>query len=126
MESVGKFDLYSTTLKKHVQEGQILVALRDSSLNDFVHTIVPGPLYSGLTSNFVYPVLTSISGNKSDRYVSRKFSLATSVKENCTVSNTFSVESKHDFRVEEREKIRRLLYSYGIDPKNHEHELFVQ
>ncbi len=40
--------------------------------------------------------------------------------------NTFSLKTSHNFDIGTREMIRRMLYSYNIDPKTHEHELFVQ
>ncbi len=126
MVQVGVFNLYAESLEKEVQTGQILVSLRDSSLASFAHSVFGAPPYQGNTSNFVYPVFTSLSGNKSDRYIDRVFRLNTTSASGCTVTNHFEMQSTHTFSVSEREKIRKMLYEYSIDPSTHEHELFVQ
>ncbi len=82
--------------------------------------------YRNNPDNFVYPVFTSLSGNKSDRYMNRAFTLTSLGGSGCTFTNRFEMESTHTFTVSEREKMRKMLYDYGIDPKTHEHELFVQ
>ena len=44
----------------------------------------------------------------------------------CVIDTTLTLRSRHRFDREKRESIRTQLYTYGIDPKEHEHELFVQ
>lgn len=104
----------------------MLVALRDKDLSDFVHTYVPEDRYKNRTDNFVYPVFTSLGANKSDRYMERKFTINSKTLSGCTALNHFELLSKSTFTTAERERIRQMLYKYGIDPKDHEHELFVQ
>ena len=123
---IGNYSGYKSAIQKAVLSGEVLFAHRDGKLDTFVHSFVPDDPYKGRSDNFVYPVFTSLSGNKSDRYVHREFEIGGKTATGCSVENTFAMKSRHDFSVDEREKIRKLLYQYSIDPALHEHELFVQ
>lgn len=76
--------------------------------------------------NFVYPVFTSLSGNKSDRYVHRSFELKSQPMEGCKVLNSFRMESDHRMSVDDKERVRGLLYDLGIPPEDHERQIFIQ
>ena len=61
------------------KNGQILMASRDQSIDTFLSQFRPrlpwecDVLSDNCPSNWVYPVFTSVSGNKSDRYIERTF-----------------------------------------------------
>ena len=77
MQKEKKYDLYLKVLEKQIQERQILVDMRNPADEAFVQDIFGKPAYLENNANFIYPVFTSLSGNKSDRYVKRTFDLST-------------------------------------------------
>ena len=46
--------------------------------------------------------------------------------EGCKVLNSFRMESDHRMSVDDKEKIRGLLYDLGIPPNEHERQIFIQ
>ncbi len=114
------------TIEDHISRGEVLVAMRSNEMSEFFHALIPEDSYKGRQDNFVYPVFTSLWANKSDRYISRKFILTSKAFSGCSTLNHFEMKSTSTYSILEREYIRKLLYEYKIDPKNHEHELFVQ
>lgn len=126
MAEAKQFDLYMQVAQKNIDANQILVALRDTDNQAFVDQVFGIPKYRNNPNNFVYPVFTSLSWNKSDRYVHRTFDLSRLSQSGCTVTNRFALTSEHLFSAGERENIRSMLYRYGVDVKEHEHELYVQ
>lgn len=126
LRETGEYTQYLDILEQNIAAGEILVAHRDPDLDAFVHRFIPDDAYKGREDNFVYPVFTSLSGNKSDRYMHRTFNLTAKTINNCTALNTFNLKSSHSFDTATREKIRRMLFDYGIPTTTHEHELYVQ
>jgi len=126
MAEAKQYESYIQVLQKNIEAGQILVALRDDQNQAFADQIFGAPKYKNNPHNFVYPLFTSISGNKSDRYMNRVFELSQLSQSGCTVTNRFALTSTHQFEASERENIRTMLYRYGVDLTEHEHELYVQ
>lgn len=60
--------------------------------------------------DFNYPVFTSISGNKSDRYMTRSFQKKYTIQENCNIKTSFQIKQKHGFNINEEVYIKTLLY----------------
>lgn len=60
--------------------------------------------------DFNYPVFTSISGNKSDRYITRSFEKKYAIQENCDIKTSFKIKQKHGFNINEEVYIKTLLY----------------
>jgi len=64
------------------------------------------------TLDFVYPVFTSISGNKSDRYMQRTFTKDYEILGNCDIQTTFQLDQKHVFPLETQTRIASLAYTF--------------
>jgi len=64
------------------------------------------------TLDFVYPVFTSISGNKSDRYMQRTFAKDYEIFGNCDIRTTFQLSQKHVFPIETQTRIQSLAYTF--------------
>ena len=60
--------------------------------------------------DFNYPVFTSISGNKSDRYITRSYEKKYTLQENCNIKTSFKIKQKHSFNINEEVYIKTLLY----------------
>lgn len=66
---------YLEILDKNAKTGELLAYSNDPKVNALFEEAFPGEKSRSFSGNFVYPVFTSISGNKSDRYVRRTFEI---------------------------------------------------
>lgn len=118
-------------------QGEILIASRDEELDRFLSQIrKPLPWEASnleksgaiaLSKNWIYPVLTSVSGNKSDRLLERLYTSETKILPNCQYENTVTFSHTHGFRKESKKEIEDYLDLIGVnDPKEREKMLFIQ
>ncbi len=73
---VGAYSAYLEIILSEIQKGEVLFAHRDSKSAEFIESYIPNSPYLSAAKeggNFIYPVFTSLSGNKSDRYMNRVF-----------------------------------------------------
>lgn len=68
--------------------------------------------------DFSYPVYTSLSGNKSDRYMRRKYIQTVNTNESCDFEVNFQIQSTHDMGKNKRDAINSLIEEYGLDDTN--------
>ncbi len=71
-----------------------------------------------LSDNWAYPVFTSLSGNKSDRFIERTYVAETSKLSACAVLNSVTFTHKHTFKKENEDEIRSYLDMIGEDDAN--------
>ncbi len=74
--------------------------------------------------DFSYPVYTSISWNKSDRYIQRSYSKKISIQNDCQINTNLKITSKHLFTKAEEKNILDLLNKYWIEDK--QKSLYIQ
>lgn len=118
---------YLKILTDHFQRHEILVASKNSETEAFLEQL--GSIESWQTDqgNFIYPIFTSLSGNKSDRYMKRKLSIKTKSLSGCTVHNSVILNSDHAITTTEKLKTEKLLYDFGInDPKEQARLSFIE
>lgn len=68
-------------------------------------------------ANWAYPVFTSVSGNKSDRYITRTYESRTTQLQNCTYENVVTLSLTHNYKKADTEKIRSYMDILGIKDK---------
>jgi len=64
--------------------------------------------------DFNYPIFTSISGNKSDRYIERFFEKQISYNSDCSINSSLIIKQKHGFNINEEIKIKNFLYDMDL------------
>lgn len=67
--------------------------------------------------NWIYPVFTSVSGNKSDRYITRRYEWKTTKLQWCTYENVVTLSLSHAYKKADTEKIRSYMDIIGIKDK---------
>lgn len=114
-------------LADYADRGEILAASRDSEINEFLQSIQPAlPWYSN-AKNWVYPVFTSVSGNKSDRYISRKIEVNTVPAGKCEYRTTLKILSHHHYDEYFDKKMENYMNIFGItDIAEREKMKFIQ
>ena len=71
------------------------------------------------TLDFAYPVFTSLSWNKSDRYIKTVYNTTTQEIWKCSYKTQLEIIRKHQYNNIEEKKIDDLLNKHNIQDKNH-------
>jgi Protein of unknown function (DUF4012) len=122
-----KFIPVLQVVEKSFQEREILMASRNEKTQAFLESIGFDAPWLADTGNWIYPVYTSLSGNKSDRYMKRTYSGTTRVVSECHVENTVTIRSEHLFGDKERWEINSYLDMIGIvDTEDRKKMLFIE
>jgi len=64
--------------------------------------------------DFSYPVYTSISWNKSDRYIKRTYEKKIKQNFDCSISTNLNIISRHTYSKDEESKLKILIKKYNI------------
>ncbi len=77
-----------------------------------------GSIDYDVTLDSVYPVYTSLSGNKSDRYMQRKYRQSIKTTQTCAFDVQLEIQSTHDMGKKKREGIENLITEYQLNTPN--------
>lgn len=114
-------------MASHLSRGEILMASRDRQIQDFLTTIQPPLPWKTDLKNWIYPVFTSISGNKSDRYITRSIKVKTQWQWQCEYKTTVEISLFHQYNRSDASKIDEYMNVFGItDPNEREKMEFIQ
>lgn len=112
------------TIKGYLHRGEILFASRNDTIHEFLSQIMPPlPWKCETTSssmcprNWIYPVFTSVSGNKSDRYISRTFDVQSKRLDQCMYENTVTLTLEHQYQEKDKSDLEILMTTFGITDK---------
>jgi len=87
--------------------------------NNFLKTIgLRGDIEYDTSFDFTYPVYTSLSGNKSDRYMKRSYTQKVTSGEQCSYDIDLQIQSTHDMGKKKRDNIESLIDEYSLDSPN--------
>lgn len=120
-----------TTVIDAVKNGEILFASRNDRLDAFLTKYKkPLPWQSPLPevvsgdvsissgsvskSNWAYPLLTSLSGNKSDRYIERSYTAETTMLTSCQYMDKLTFTHRHTYTKDIERQVRSYLTQMGI------------
>lgn len=141
------YDEVIATIEDAVRNWEILFASRNDRIDNFLSNFrapLPWetPKESTLTvsgdqniestsesrnPNWAYPLLTSVSGNKSDRLMTRLYTSETTSLGNCHYENKLTFTHTHGWNKDEEKKIQNIMKSSGIiDSVVQEKMLYIQ
>lgn len=138
-----------STVESAVKDGEILFASRNDRIDNFLSTFrMPLPwekpidntetvsgdqsvntstIQQSYNPNWAYPLLTSLSGNKSDRLMTRLYTSETIPLGSCHYENKLTFTHTHGWNALEDQNIKNIMKSVGIvDPVMQEKMLFIQ
>ncbi len=130
-------------IEKSITDGEILFASREEGIERFLSTWrTPLPWERGsyirstsesssntswealswivdtpsqlINPNWIYPTLTSLSGNKSDRFIERSYTAETTNLGWCRYENKLTFTHKHTYSIEAERQIRSYLAMIGV------------
>lgn len=114
-------------IQEYWARGEILMASRNPQIQEFLTSLQkPLPWHSD-EKNWIYPLFTSVSGNKSDRYISR--ALETKIKSlgECRYETTAHLTLEHTFSQNDAEKVENYMNIFGLeDAAEREKMRFIQ
>lgn len=106
---------YAKIILNWLNENEILVYSFHEKEQKFISEIwFKNDLLNTQKLDFNYPVFTSISWNKSDRYVNRTFEKKVNLNKDCTINTSFQITSKHTFDISKEIEIKNFLYDMWV------------
>jgi hypothetical protein len=115
-------------IEKYQKNGEFLIASRDPSIDQFVSQYRKKlPWEYSPSPNWIYPVWTSVSGNKSDRYISRTYDATVKKIKDCRYQNTITIGTRHNFAESDRGELGSYFRAFAItDPLEQAKLRFIQ
>lgn len=115
----GEYFDYLQSLVQDVESRDIMVwSFHESQQKILSDLKLDGAIDYAQTLDFVYPVYTSLSGNKSDRYMKRKYRHTVKTTQSCMFDVNFEIQSTHDMGKKRRDAIESLIGEYGLTTPN--------
>ena len=122
-----KIEKISEIIMNSWNRGEILMASRNEKIHNFLTSIQKPLPWKGDYKNWIYPVFTSVSGNKSDRYISRSIEAKTKYVGSCDYETTVNLHFSHNFSKEEEQKINEIMDIFSLDNKEEREKMqFIQ
>ncbi|EKE30166.1 MAG: hypothetical protein ACD_2C00033G0007 [uncultured bacterium (gcode 4)] len=103
------FMWYIDMFVNNVLAWEVAIASRDTEIQKYLDSLWILENWKSDPWNWVYPVFTSISWNKSDRYMKRDFTVHTADKWSCEINNSFTLTSKNSYGADTQNMIRQVF-----------------
>ncbi len=111
---------YAKVIYNHLQSRDIMIYSFNTSQNSLLWKLwLNGELPFYKTLDFTYPVYTSISWNKSWRYIETEYEKNVYEFWECNYYTNFNIIRKHTYNQIEEEKVNNLLNKFEIADKEH-------
>lgn len=110
-------------LEQYWKNWEILFASRNHTIDEFLNTYkkdLPWQCKDGkdknktCSPNWIYPIWTSVSGNKSDRYIKRTYEAKTKKINACTYENIITIKTKHTYWNADTKLLEKYFATFGI------------
>ncbi len=126
--------------EKHISKGTIIKIITQDILNRDITLYsfnkkergllkslsLYNPINYSSSLDFSYPVFTSISWNKSDRYIQHSYRKKITKWTECSFHTTLSINSQHTFSKQNTSYISNLITQYNIEKTDKQKLLFIQ
>ena len=111
---------YSKILLENVQKREIMFYAFNPAENQFLQRLwLTGEIDFEETLDIAYPSFTSISWNKSDRYIKREYTKNVTIDKNtCDVDTDFTIRLRHTFSAWDKSRVQNLFNTYDISGEN--------
>lgn len=111
---------YAKVIFNHLQNRDIMIYSFHSDENSLLWKLnLNGELAFHKTLDFAYPVYTSLSGNKSGRYIKTEYKKSVDLIWKCEYKTNLDIIRRHTYNNLEEEKIDVLLDTYNVENKFH-------
>jgi len=120
LNSQWKYFDYAQTLSHDIASRDIMMWSFDENHNAILSNFwVNGEIDYQQSLDYIYPVYTSLSGNKSDRYMRRNYVInINSQTDSCNYNIDFQIRSTHGMTQNRRDDIQSFISEYELDSPN--------
>jgi len=113
-----KYSDYGKVLFDHFRRREIMMYSFNREENGILKELgLDGTIEYRQTLDFSYPVYTSLSGNKSDRYMERSYKKNIKINADCSIQTNLSLISRHSFSSKKRQELLDMMKQYNISSK---------
>lgn len=114
-------------IENNWKNGEILVASRNENVQKFLQKIQKPLPWNSDVKNWMYPVFTSVSGNKSDRYIDRTLEVKIKHIDQCVYETTAILTQNHNYSPLDAENLKNLMDTFGLkDAEERKKMSFIQ
>jgi len=108
---------YLQTFFSHLSNRDIMLYSFHPAEEDFLDALgISGNIDYTQTLDFDYPVYTSLSGNKSDRYMQRLYTKKVQYDATtCRIHTSFTLSQRHTFHAQDKTRIENEVSEFGIE-----------
>ncbi len=120
-----RYKEYLAILWENIKKREIIFYSFTQKENDFLQSLgLDGNIIYPKTLDFSSPVFTSISGNKSDRYIKRSFEKEVKINADCSIFTKMKIIQKHSFTKGNEDFLYYTMNKFGIE--NQDYLLWIQ
>lgn len=123
LKSKADYSEYTKIIKQLIDSREVYFysfnELENTSLEPFQNT------YYFTNTDFFFPYYTSLSGNKSDRYMERLYDVTVEKASECSFKNTTTFYQNHAFFATEKDNITKLFNKYDIPREKRNHLMYI-
>ena len=118
--SDGNYFDYLKVLIHDVESRDIMMWSFNEDENEFLSIMwINGKIDYDSSLDYMYPVYTSLSWNKSDRYMDRSYTIdVTRVEDSCDFAISTQIKSSHNMPETRRKFIQNIMSAYNLDTPN--------
>lgn len=135
------YDTIFDTFESYWNDGEILFASRDRGMDNIIAgfrkelpwectstldtTSISGEksMLPTCAENWIYPIFTSVSGNKSDRFITRTYESKTKKIQECTYENVVTLSLSHTYKKSDTQKMISYMDTLDITDKKEREKL---
>ena len=111
-----KYTEYARFLAQEIQNREIMLWLFDEDWQELLSELwIDGHIDFSKSEDFWYPVYTSVSWNKSDRYMQRSYSYTVTRQESCDYNIEVQISTTHAMTKVHRDHIETLKNEFWIE-----------
>ena len=126
LKEKGDYPGYIRTILDHLTGGDILVVSRDQTTQSLLDSLGWREPWRADHGNWSMPLFTSLSGNKSDRSMDRTFTMESVASGSCRYVDTFTLDSRHTFGLENVIAVKKLLYDFAVPSEKYDEMVRIQ
>lgn len=123
----GKIEEVIKVIENNWNRGEIVIASRNDDIHNYLKTLQKSLPWESGDRNWIYPVFTSVSGNKSDRYIDRSLEVKTKLVGRCEYETTAHLTHHHTYSRDDELLLEKYMATFGLTDAQEQHKMrFIQ
>nr|MDD3719951.1 DUF4012 domain-containing protein [Candidatus Gracilibacteria bacterium] len=115
----GNYLAYIKIILDNISKREIMIYSFSPKENELLANLdLNGKIDYNSSLDFAYPVFTSISGNKSDRYLNRTYKKEVTKNKDCSIDTSLQISVNHNLTLEDETNLKEMVKKYEITTPN--------